>query len=99
MPGLSRLTHPGLGSQTQVPLECRRFQRLSLLSRTLLAVLCRDRVHMKGEQPVLPKSGGKPKDLSKKAVLLSGPPGVGKTSAALIVSRCILQCTGVAVSP
>lgn len=42
---------------------------------------------MQGQQPILPKSGGKPKDMSKKAVLLSGPPGIGKTSSALIVSR------------
>ena len=32
---------------------------------------------------------GKAKDMSKKAVLLSGPPGIGKTSAAHIISRCV----------
>lgn len=29
----------------------------------------------------------KPDDVKKKAVLLSGPPGIGKTSSALIVCR------------
>lgn len=47
----------------------------------------RERVHVHGQPPQLPKGGGKPKDLSKKAVLLSGPPGIGKTSSALIISR------------
>ena len=36
---------------------------------------------------VKPKGGGKPKDLSKKALMLSGPPGIGKTSSAMIVAR------------
>jgi hypothetical protein len=37
------------------------------------------------EQP--PGAGKNPKDMSKKAVLLSGPPGIGKTSAAHIVAK------------
>lgn len=48
----------------------------------------RDRIHLKGEKvEVKPKGGGKPKDLSKKALMLSGPPGIGKTSSAMIVAR------------
>jgi len=31
---------------------------------------------------------GKPKDLAKRAILLSGPPGIGKTSASHIIARC-----------
>jgi ATP-dependent Lon protease len=31
--------------------------------------------------------GGRPKDMTKKAVLLSGPPGIGKTSAAHIIAK------------
>ncbi|CAK0781580.1 hypothetical protein CVIRNUC_005412 [Coccomyxa viridis] len=47
-----------------------------------------DRIHLKGEKvEVKPKGGGKPKDLSKKALMLSGPPGIGKTSSAMIVAR------------
>lgn len=30
---------------------------------------------------------GKPKDMSKKAVLLAGPPGIGKTSCAHIIAK------------
>ena len=50
---------------------------------------------MKHEQPgeVKGRGGGKPKDMSKKAILLSGPPGIGKTSSATIVSRsAVAQC-------
>ncbi len=56
-------------------------------------VMCRDRVHNKGEEPAPAKAkgggwgGGKPKDMTKKAVLLSGPPGIGKTSSATIITR------------
>jgi len=53
--------------------------------------LCdRERIHLKHEQPGEAKGrgGGKPKDMSKKAILLSGPPGIGKTSSASIISRC-----------
>ena len=49
--------------------------------------ICRDRVHLKGEALQEQKGRGKPKDLGKKAVLLSGPPGIGKTSSAMIISR------------
>ena len=52
------------------------------------AVHCRDRIHLRGEKvEVKPKGGGKPKDLSKKALMLAGPPGIGKTSSAMIVAR------------
>jgi hypothetical protein len=39
------------------------------------------------EQPKGAGGGGKPKDLSKKAVLLAGPPGIGKTSSAHIIAK------------
>lgn len=50
----------------------------------------RQRVHLHGGAPAEAKGKGsstKPKDMTKKAVLLSGPPGIGKTSAAHIVCR------------
>ena len=48
----------------------------------------RERVHIqKLPAEGLPKGGGRPKDMSKRAVLLSGPPGIGKTSSALIITR------------
>lgn len=48
-----------------------------------------ERIHLKHQQPteVKGRGGGKPKDMSKKAILLSGPPGIGKTSSAMIISR------------
>ena len=54
----------------------------------------RERLHLKHEQPgeVKGRGGGKPKDMSKKAILLSGPPGIGKTSSASIISRYV--CSG-----
>lgn len=49
----------------------------------------REAIHLRKEDPPAPKkTTGKPPDLKKKAVLLSGPPGIGKTSAASIVTRC-----------
>ncbi len=48
----------------------------------------RDRIHLRGEKiEVKPKGGSKPKDLGKKALMLAGPPGIGKTSSATIVAR------------
>jgi replication factor C subunit 1 len=45
-------------------------------------------VHLRGGAAPVAKGGGsKPKDMTKKAALLSGPPGIGKTSAAHIISR------------
>ena len=50
-------------------------------------------MNIKGEEPAAPKAkgggwgSGKPKDMTKKAVLLSGPPGIGKTSSATIITR------------
>lgn len=45
-------------------------------------------MNLKGETPEAAKSKGKNKDMSKKAVLLSGPPGIGKSSSAMIITRC-----------
>ena len=48
----------------------------------------RENVHLHGAPAPVARSGpAANRDLSKKAVLLSGPPGVGKTSAALAVAR------------
>ncbi|GIL46547.1 hypothetical protein Vafri_3526 [Volvox africanus] len=49
---------------------------------------CWEQVHQRGAAAPTAKGGGsKPKDMSKKAALLSGPPGIGKTSAAHIIAR------------
>ena len=53
---------------------------------------CREGVHLRHEQAAEVKGRGKPKDLSKKAILLSGPPGIGKTSSASIISRWLQNC-------
>ncbi|KAL6746133.1 hypothetical protein V8C86DRAFT_3150089 [Haematococcus lacustris] len=46
-----------------------------------------DAVHLRGAPPpTAPGASGK-KDTSKKAAMLTGPPGIGKTSAAHIVAR------------
>lgn len=45
-------------------------------------------MHLRGgAAPAAAGGGAKGRDLGKKAVLLSGPPGIGKTSAAHIISR------------
>lgn len=61
---------------------------------------CREKVHLKHQQAteVKGRGGGKPKDMSKKAILLSGPPGIGKTSSAMIISRCALVSVSTAQS-
>ncbi len=54
----------------------------------IILAACRDRIHLRHEEVIAPKrGGGKPKDLTKKAIMLSGPPGIGKTSSALIIAR------------
>lgn len=52
-------------------------------------------VHLHGQAAPAAAGGGKPKDMSKKAVLLSGPPGIGKTSAAHIIARYLGGSRGV----
>ena len=43
---------------------------------------------MKGQSAPEAKGAAKSKkDLGKKAVLISGPPGIGKTSSAMIICR------------
>lgn len=46
-------------------------------------------VHIHGAEAGTTK-GARGKDLGKKAVLLSGPPGIGKTSSAHIIARYAL---------
>ena len=47
------------------------------------------KLHVAGVEPAIAKGSGRGKamDMSKKAVLLSGAPGIGKTTAAHIISR------------
>lgn len=51
------------------------------------AALGRASVHLHGKEAAVQQGRGKHKDLGKKAVLLSGPPGIGKTTAAMIITR------------
>ncbi len=54
----------------------------------------REGIHIHGQEPPAPKkSFGKPPNLKAKAVMLSGPPGIGKTSAASIITRCASPCS------
>lgn len=53
-----------------------------------------DDVHLRGAQPEQARGGGKQRDMSRKAVLLAGPPGIGKTSSAHIVARCVAAADG-----
>lgn len=48
-----------------------------------------DRVHLHGGEPSLPPGSRKDRaaEMKKKAVIMSGSPGIGKTSAALIICR------------
>ena len=47
-------------------------------------------VHVNGAAPkAAPGARGAKLDMSKKAILLSGPPGIGKTTTAQIVAKCV----------
>ena len=47
------------------------------------------RVHIMGGEPqAAPGARGARMDMSKKALLISGAPGTGKTSASQIIGRC-----------
>lgn len=47
-------------------------------------------VHLHGKAPrQAPGAGAQRKDMSKKAILICGPPGIGKTTAAHIISQCV----------
>ena len=60
-------------------------QRSVLLT---IPIQCRENTHMKGQSAPEAKGAAKSKkDLGKKAVLISGPPGIGKTSSAMIICR------------
>ena len=48
-------------------------------------------VHLHGNAPrPAPGAGSQKKDMTKKAILICGPPGIGKTTAAHIISKCAL---------
>lgn len=69
-----------------------RHSRELVGNNTLIATLRQwlqnwEAVNIRGAAPEDAKSKGKNKDMSKKAVLLSGPPGIGKSSSAMIISR------------
>ena len=82
---LSHLCHDEIARLSN---SCSHPWSVSLTQHPSCAVLCRDRIHLRGEKVELkPKGGGKPKDLSKKALMLAGPPGIGKTSSAMIVAK------------
>eukprot|EP00892_Ulva_mutabilis_P010717 jgi/Ulvmu1/8017/UM004_0254.1 len=47
-----------------------------------------ENVHLHGQAPrPAPGAGSQKKDMSKKAILICGPPGIGKTTAAHIISQ------------
>ena len=49
-----------------------------------------DDIHLRGRAPrAIQGAGQRKNDMSKKAVLLSGPPGIGKSSSAAIVARAV----------
>jgi hypothetical protein len=53
------------------------------------------RVHVLGAAPSqVPGARGAKMDLSKKALLISGSPGTGKTTAAQIIGRCATPLSG-----
>ena len=56
----------------------------------MLLFYYREGVHLRGEEAAQQKGRGKPKDLGKKAVLMNGPPGIGKTTSAMIITRSAL---------
>eukprot|EP00879_Flechtneria_rotunda_P033739 GHRR01037467.1.p1 GENE.GHRR01037467.1~~GHRR01037467.1.p1 ORF type:complete len:104 (-),score=32.00 GHRR01037467.1:468-779(-) len=65
-------------------------------NNTLVAILKQwlfqwEAVHLHGATAEQARGGGqgKPKDMTKKAVLLSGPPGIGKTSSAHIIAKWV----------
>ena len=58
---------------------------------TTLATWLRNwhRVHVDGGSPVELQQRGKPLKLDRKAVLLAGPPGIGKTTSAVVLVRAL----------
>ena len=46
-------------------------------------------IHIRGQAPKsAPGARGAKMDMTKKAILLAGPPGIGKTTAAATIARC-----------